>query len=264
MYRLTNGRAAPADERHAAAPKRIAVLTLYTTKIREYGEISAANKAAYCERHQYDFIACDHSLDPSRPPAWSKIRLVQRHLSKYDWAFWSDADSLLMNFARRIEELIGDEYDLVIASDENGPCAGQFIIRNTPASHAFLEQVYRQRQFIRHPWWDQAAMHYLLHSGEAGVRCSVLPQRRLNSYPGSFQWGDFVIHLAGKIDKLAGMRCFASITKDPLLCDEPEGWRSAIRIGPGDPGRLRARLRTPQGRRRDREMQRGRFGLRVS
>ena len=248
MYRLTNDCAASADERHAPAPKRIAVLTLYTPKIREYGEISAANKAAYCERHQYDFIACDHSLDPARPPSWSKIVLVQRHLSNYGWVFWTDADSLLMNFALRLETFTGDEYDLIIGSDEDGPSAGQFMIRNTPASHAFLERVYRQRQFIRHPWWEQAAMQYLLHSGQAGVRCRVLPHRRLNSYPGSFQWGDFVIHLAGKVDKLAGMRRFAAIAGEPLPCDEPPGWRSAIRIGPGGPERLRARLRTPQGR----------------
>ncbi len=84
-----------------AAASDIALITLSVgdnySKSVAFG---IASKEEYCSLHGYDFILCTEYLDPSRPIAWSKIKLLEKVLNtnKYKWVFWSDADSIIMNF----------------------------------------------------------------------------------------------------------------------------------------------------------------------
>jgi mannan polymerase II complex MNN10 subunit len=51
------------------------------------------NKRGYVLRHGYAYIDASSSLDPSRPPSWSKILAVRKHLPDFDWVFWNDVVS---------------------------------------------------------------------------------------------------------------------------------------------------------------------------
>jgi hypothetical protein len=76
---------------------RLAVITQYDEVIREYGELSAENKRCYSNLHGYELLCHRGNLALPRPAAWSKIPLILRHLDDFDWLFWTDADSLVMN-----------------------------------------------------------------------------------------------------------------------------------------------------------------------
>src|SRR3954470_2144063 len=97
--------------------RRIALLTLFTPEVADVGNISVYNKRTYCDLHGYDLIVERSSLDPSRPPNWSKLLAIKAHLPEYEWLFWSDHDSLIMSFAHRLEELRDNEFDLIITED---------------------------------------------------------------------------------------------------------------------------------------------------
>jgi mannan polymerase II complex MNN10 subunit len=165
------------------------------------------NKKRYCERQGYDFICAYETLDGSRHPAWSKLKLIERHLNDYQWVFWTDADSLVMNMDVRLETLVDQNCWLVISKDCNGVNSGQFLIRSCPESREFLQQCYAMEQFIDHPWWEQAAIQHYLNTHPSCLQCvKVVPQRRINSYPPSiagaardscYRRGDFVIHFPG-------------------------------------------------------------------
>lgn len=172
------------------------------------------NKKRYCKKQGYDFICAYETLDNSRHPAWSKLKLIEQHLEDYQWVFWTDADSLIMNMDIRLETLVDQDCWLVISKDCNGINSGQFLIRNCPESHEFLQQCYAMEQFINHPWWDQAAIQWYLEVNPAFLKhVKVIPQRRINSYPPSiagsvsdscYRRGDFVIHFPGaRGEKLA-------------------------------------------------------------
>ena len=56
------------------------------------------NKRNYVQRHGYDYIDASDLVDPSRPPSWSKIIAVRKHLPSFDWVFWNDVVSSLFPF----------------------------------------------------------------------------------------------------------------------------------------------------------------------
>lgn len=195
-------------------------------------QASIKNKKEYCLLHGYDFICCDYSLDPTRHPAWSKILVLLETLSKnYKWVFWTDSDSLIMNFSIRLEELIDEDYDFIICGDKNiidlneltvpgwkemaihvpNICTGEFLLKNSDWSRLFLQKCYGLKEFITHPWWEQAAMMDILAkdgTGECLSKTKIIPYRLLGSFPQGhsagntfvpveYKEGDFIIHFAG-------------------------------------------------------------------
>ena len=172
-------------------------------------QLSIENKRKYCELHGYDFVMAEESLDPSRPPAWSKIQLLSKLMGGgggYKWIFWTDADSLIMNFAVSVEDLIDDRYNLIISQDFNAINSGEFLIKNCEWSKKLLADIYSHTEVINHPWWEnQALILELQNKQEYRDRVKILPQRLINSYardvigniPSAlYQNGDFIIHFA--------------------------------------------------------------------
>lgn len=144
------------------SPKEIAVITAAIgDRDKESVRAAIENKRKYSEKHGYDFICLEDNLDSSRHPAWSKIKQCQQTLEtgKYKWVFWTNADSPIMNFATKLEELIDEKYNLIIGLDK-----GQFFLKNSPWSLAFLDDVYQQTQFLSHSSSDEAAISHLLDS----------------------------------------------------------------------------------------------------
>lgn len=189
----------------------IAVITIAAgAEYRQAVSLGLENKKKYCELHGYDFIVREEALDPSRPPSWSKILLMDELMAttSYKWIFWTDADSLIMNSAIRLEDLIDERYNMVITVDFNSICAGEFFMKNCDWSRQFLKIIYGHTECITHRWWEQCGMIQ-----ELGVNPShyafikLLPQRLMNSFPREifpncglkeiYQPGDFIFHFAG-------------------------------------------------------------------
>ena len=47
----------------------------------------------------YRYILERERVDATRPPAWGKIKLVERavHSGQWDWVVWADCDTYFMN-----------------------------------------------------------------------------------------------------------------------------------------------------------------------
>ncbi len=191
---------------------KIAIVTLYTDEIADYGEFGARNKKAYADRHGYDFFVYRNSVDPARHPAWSKLPAITRHLSDYDWLFWTDADSLVMNPFWTLESIIqGYEQKDMILTWEAGAAGlndGEWLIRNSPWSAATLAAIADPAHPNPRPdWFEQGALISKLEAEPSEQkRIAILHPRVMNStpresfYPGvrtresRYRRGDFIIH----------------------------------------------------------------------
>ncbi len=59
-------------------------------------------------------------MDPLRPASWSKVLLILRHLHKYEWVLWMDADAVIVRPERKLEEIADADADVIWRVDENG------------------------------------------------------------------------------------------------------------------------------------------------
>nr|XP_015646651.1 uncharacterized protein LOC9268478 isoform X5 [Oryza sativa Japonica Group] len=61
---------------------------------------TARNKRSYAAAHGYGLAVLPAaSVDPRRPPSWSKVLALRAHLHlhHHHWLFWNDADTLVTN-----------------------------------------------------------------------------------------------------------------------------------------------------------------------
>lgn len=118
-------------------------------------DLTWPNKQQYCEKHGYQLFDESNSLDKNRPPSWSKIRATRRLLTeeKCDWVFWMDADTVIMNSTKRIEDFLPAPetgIDLVINKQKGESWnAGAWLIRNTEWSLQFLDHWWNMKEFVK-------------------------------------------------------------------------------------------------------------------
>ena len=118
-------------------------------------DMTWSNKQSYCDKYGYLLFNESMTLDPSRPPSWSKIRAVRRLLTeeKCDWVFWMDADTVIMNSMKRIEDFLpvpDSGVDLILSAQKQISWnAGAWLIRNTPWSIEFLDTWWNKKEFVQ-------------------------------------------------------------------------------------------------------------------
>lgn len=194
----------PAEDVTGSSRPCISLLTLYTDEIAHYAAPVADAKEQYCAAHGYTFVRATASLDTSRPPAWSKILLIERYLEDHpecQWVVWIDADAVIMHTETPLEAFLDDRYDLVVGTDDQWVNTGVFFLRNSAAARRFLRQVYSRTEHTHHPFWEQAAMHDLLREGVHGLSVHVVPSAPFNAYPSTYTEGDFILHFAAVPDR---------------------------------------------------------------
>jgi hypothetical protein len=211
---------------------KIAIVSLFTSAHEPLNRITEPAKRAYAERWGYTFINYSGTLDADRPPAWSKIRMIQRHLNDYDWVYWIDADAAIMNPEIRLETFLRD-YDLIIAQ-ERYPShfgnrqfnTGSFFVRNTQWSQRLLETLYGHAKFKDHLYWEQAALRHALDTDPEAPKHVYIEtdQTRFNSFVTNYSKGDFVLHAVNfstSVDLKEKLLCEA-MDSDSRIADERE------------------------------------------
>ena len=183
---------------------KIGLVTAYDGAEAELAAVSSPNKRAYCLRHGYDLIDRTGGFDLRRHPVWGKVKFLRELLPRYDWLFWSDADSLVMRPEVPLETFLPDDRDsappdVVIGLEDLGVGvfhvnAGQFFVRNGRWSVKFLEDWYGVEHFEGDALREQRALIHLIESRDLSRRVRLVPQRRFNSYPCNYQCGDFLLH----------------------------------------------------------------------
>lgn len=181
---------------------KLAILHLDTREISDYGDVSLASKQAYAARWGFSLITVRGTLDPSRPPSWSKILLCKRMLDSFEWLWWLDADAGITNLDIDVRKHCEETTDLIATRDANGLNCGSFLLRNSDGARKLLDAAWRAMEFVNHPWWEQAAIQAILtHDDTISVR--YIDQRAINSYPENWSEGDLVIHCPARPNRLA-------------------------------------------------------------
>ena len=186
---------------------RIAVVSLNDEAYRRdnpgVSSISFHNKVDYCMAHDYSLHIVTHSLAENRKGSWSKLPLLEKLLHLHDWIFWADTDCLFMNHKIRLEDLIDDDYSLIITKDMNGLSNGNFLIKSGEWATEFLTKSWSKTECFDHWGQEQLAMEITLReNSEMEKQVKYVQQNLLCSYHGvklpqylrPYAKGDFLVH----------------------------------------------------------------------
>jgi hypothetical protein len=151
------------------------IVTLASGTHNSYLEMSRSRLIEYGKKHNYDVQVIDEVLTIDRPPAWSKILLVQKLLKAYDIVLWIDSDAVIIDSSTDIlNEIDLDKTELALVehkyAGQTHPNCGVMLFRRTESILRFLDLVWEQVDLINHPWWEQAAILRCL-----GIDSETLP-----------------------------------------------------------------------------------------
>lgn len=229
---------------------RIAILQMYNSVgfFARLGALTRKNKQRYASRHNYEFIEsspfgtsglltkvdcgtegaierlgeegcyADGSkgwhIDERRAPTFGKIKLsLAACVGRKDWwLLWSDADALVVNQTVKLESLIDDGYDIMLAYDWLMINAGVILWKCSDWNIDFLSNVYGARSFDKARALDQSALQTSLDKlsdEDRDNHLKIIPKHALNVYLEEYRAGDFLIHMAGKLYEATEKGLFA-------------------------------------------------------
>ena len=204
-------------------------------------ELTWQNKVSYAAKHGYHVFDESDQLDKSRPPSWSKIRAVKRLLleEKCSWVFWLDADAVIMNSEKRIEDILPADptkHFLFSEDDGGGYNAGVWLVHNSDWALRFLHEWWDMKSFVKPiglaKSGDNDALKYKVShmKGEESQHILAPPRCSFNSFvkflepsklatiskhvekqdwymsEAFFHKGDFIAHVAGVDSKVHAIR----------------------------------------------------------
>jgi len=151
---------------HGVATPRKALVSIGTGPQRKLLALSRRTFEPYAARHGYELVLRSEPIDATRPPAWSKVRLLRELALHYDVLVWLDCDLMIVDGRADIAAELGDEHLLCLVEHELGdgrmPNSGVMVLRGGERAAAFLDEVWAQEQFSEHRWWENAAICHLL------------------------------------------------------------------------------------------------------
>jgi hypothetical protein len=151
------------------------LVSLGTGKQQKLLRLASVTFRRYARKHGYELELHDEVVDPSRPPAWSKVALIRRLLDSNDVVLWLDADIVVVRSDRDIaDELPDDRFMAMVEHNVGGkanPNTGVMVIRSGEEAKRFFAEVWESTRYLEHRWWEQAAvMHLLGYDPDTGER----------------------------------------------------------------------------------------------
>ena len=184
----------------------------YGPAFSELAKITRESTREYCELHGYEYLFLDENPDPSRQISWGRTFLTKEKLKDYDWILAIDADLMIMNHTIKLEHLIDERYDIVVAANEEkveSINTGSILWRTSRASEHIIDMMYEDLEFANKGYWEQSTLIKLLRSNVMILdkplkeRVKIVSPRWMNSFyhywflKENYESGDFCVHLAG-------------------------------------------------------------------
>jgi hypothetical protein len=209
------------------APQRRVLCSIGAGPHAELLELTGPSFATYAQRHGYDLDLRTEVLVPERPAPWSKVRLFQELLVSYDLVVWVDADAAIVDGSQDIADLLGPKKIAMVAhatpEGDHIPNTGVLVLRSHRSVRAFLDDVWEQKQFLHHKWWENAAWLTLLGYELEPTVHLVKPTRMYfrtaflsnewNSVPGDSAERPRIVHCAGQ-DQATRLSVLGSVVRD--------------------------------------------------
>lgn len=196
---------------------KFALLTAHNEAYQSLADITwNQNKKLYCEKWGYDAIAITDGFKYSaKNISFERSNYIADLLEsgKYDWIHAVGCDTMITNFNIKLENLVDDNFDFIIAVDCYNINNDSFLAKAAPSAIKWLRNtVSLLESYQDAKWLDQSAMIDTIDM--MGDRIKIVPQRTLNSYDydlypgliphiykkdlfgndGQWQPGDFLIH----------------------------------------------------------------------
>lgn len=194
----------PTKEEIKERKNHICVIMVNTENYKPIGDITAQVNEKYAKKHNYDFIYQDSILDKNLPVYWQKPIMIKKVLdtNDYNWVFYIDSDSMIMNHDIKLESLIDNNYDIIMSktiycTDFTNPNfsnltdpntlvnASHILIKNTELSKNFLNDIIKNDR-IKVPLdifdFDNRAFRMLItHIPEYRKATKIIEEKLLNS-----------------------------------------------------------------------------------
>src|ERR1044072_4010687 len=86
---------------------------------KELAALTQPSIKEYCALHDYDYSFQYDGFNSNKIIGWERYDITLRELDRniYDWIFYIDADATIMNHTIRLENIIDDNYDIMIAKN---------------------------------------------------------------------------------------------------------------------------------------------------
>jgi hypothetical protein len=172
------------------------------------------NKDKYATHHGYKaFAKMDNfSLEAVHFDKFVHILQVLNDNPDLAWVWWLDNDAMITNYNLKIEDVVDDSYDIIMATDIASLNTGSFFVKNSENSRVWLEDMISKRKDYLNDkkWFDQQCVIDTYVTYKDIIK--LVPQRTINSYDykmygvngvdmlgndGQWQRGDWVVHWPG-------------------------------------------------------------------
>ena len=176
------------------------------------------NGLLYCEQWEYPYVVIDDF--GGLPPGFAKVDnmlAICKENPEVEWILWKDADGLITNFSTKIEDIVDNNYHVMITTWWNGINNGMMLVRNSEQGRAYLEMIMSKLPEYRdHPCVEQQVMIDTFEEWKHIIK--VCPQRLFNAAcfsdgahrgaytstldtlgtDGQWQPGDWIMHWPGQ------------------------------------------------------------------
>lgn len=206
---------------------------------------SQINHKCYADSHGYHYVF-NGSPERDRRRYFRKIETILRYLDLFDWIFWIDDDAWFTDFRVPLTRFVDDagDADLVICKSPSTKTlftkisSGQFLLRNSPRSRAFLEAVLETDLDVVKAAWREDLGHYTRGDQDAmvyrmehdprfgGGFCRILDHNCFNNRDFEYERSldeHFLLHITGRLKRqsleefIARMGCNRYLTPDSLV-----------------------------------------------
>ncbi len=134
---------------------------------KNFLKLSSVTFKDYASRFNYELELHYQGSKNQRPAAWGKIELIRNLLAFYDLVLWIDADAIFVNTSGGdiADEIESNKLIYLVQhriAGEKIPNTGVLMLLKSSISLKLLDDIWKATQFIEHPWWENAALIYLL------------------------------------------------------------------------------------------------------
>jgi hypothetical protein len=197
---------------------------MHSPAIGEMAKITIPNKSEYCCRNQYSLHQASFTGERHAWPGYDRIPILIDLLKSemFDWVLWLGCDCLITNLSIKLEDLVDNDYGMVIATDATQVQMDSFLVQPWNGGLDILRRIWESRDGQFGPWYEQSNLESKMNSERFKKTVKVVPQKIINSmryelYPDLYeqfprmksatdcngndgQWsrGDFVFHIPGR------------------------------------------------------------------
>ena len=168
---------------------KICITSINKDNYNELSAITWPNKVEYAKRHGYDhYLKTEETmLNNGLVIGFEKIYYILNMLSHhedYDWIWHVGCDTLVMNYEKKIEDVISlatNDESFIVATDWNGINMDSFLVKNSPKGKKLLEDCFASHVLYNHRWFFEQQFFWDNYE-TLKQHIKIVPQRTMNSF----------------------------------------------------------------------------------